>query len=593
MKASKLLFLSAIFVMLILCTIVFAWKLRFEAIRRAEKTPGRWGERPMDAPGDEPIPEPPEEPVEPLPYFEGLLTAEEIEIIGEKYRPIFEEPRILNAMRDSANVPYVDWARDQQRRLLDAIIFYEGNDGCCGLYPEGHERADLDRMPDFELEEREDVTVMNFLGESAKFVMISHMAWHLFIEANAKTPWRLTDFSDGALIVLFERDHTQPRLGKQYFVVNVHPAECFAIIRGWDREAWDTSETLVRPTVRETIINVMRFIGERTVHYKGGSLISWHPTDSDWPYWMRDRHGEVIMEGGEPVPLDRLPTPREILIERHPHRIRIGEIDWPNASRHHIVPGCWGTSKLVKSLLSSINIPVKLEGDYYRPFGGDSSLCFPDVDGHVYYVHHSDNLCMPHWMQGLLRTARRLEGRERWDDPDFSPLGAHPTGYSILHEDLLPWSSYSFNVEQLEISAEDSDRILEEFGVVFRDMAFCFDQRMLALRAMSAPLTVHLLYERWRELEGMLPRDVLTSNERREFLRILDAELDRRRAARPGVEDPMEMFASELRQLYRLKTGLPWDGDQDGDGFQNYRDRHPYMVDREPDEGAWRTATEF
>ncbi len=65
----------------------------------------------------------------------------------------------------------------------------------------------------------------------------------------------------------------------------------------------------------------------------------------------------------------------------------------------------------MKHFPSSINIPVKLMGDYMQ-FKGHSGLSFPDVGEDTYYIHHSDNIAVANYFNGLKNTTRYIEGGE-------------------------------------------------------------------------------------------------------------------------------------------------------------------------------------
>lgn len=149
---------------------------------------------------------------EPLPYFEDLLTYWEIAKYGYKYRPLFDNPKILNALRTRERVPHVDWDSELQLRLLRTIFTYDANNGNIHIspdYTEYSERFMQDQMPDFEMgivnmpPNAEWVQYMRFNDEYEAHRMINHMAWHLFIEANHLVPWSLTDLPDEALSVLY------------------------------------------------------------------------------------------------------------------------------------------------------------------------------------------------------------------------------------------------------------------------------------------------------------------------------------------------------------------------------------------------------
>ena len=96
---------------------------------------------------------------------------------------------------------------------------------------------------------------------------------------------------------------------------------------------------------------------------------------------------------GERIPLNRLPTIREILIQRDPHHNTRIRPDDPVGPQYHIVNGCWGGSKVIHSLLTAINIPVQMEGNYHS-FSGHSGLIFPDLNGETYQIIHTDNVYM-------------------------------------------------------------------------------------------------------------------------------------------------------------------------------------------------------
>ena len=152
------------------------------------------------------------------------------------------------------------------------------------------------------------------------YIQINHMAWSLYLEANNIVPWSLFDFSASSLELIFYKKFSQPSLAKQFFALNFNILESFKIITGSLREPGDHQNSLVAENRFQTILNALRFVGKRVKHFSGSSSNSMGPGHTYWPYRKRDAHGHPMHdEHGVRVPLNRLPTIKEILIQRDPH----------------------------------------------------------------------------------------------------------------------------------------------------------------------------------------------------------------------------------------------------------------------------------
>lgn len=512
-----------------------------------------------------------------IPYLDELLPPEERDLLGEKYRPIFTNENILQALTFDGLTPFPRWEKELQKKFLQTLVFLEKNQGAAipsfdGACRNGENLDGCFAMRDFK------VAIMDFDPDYADYLKGTHWAWNLYVEANGLVPWSLLNYSLENLKILFYTSLSQPKLASQHFAATIDVIEDYQILRGKIREAGDSLQDLVGASALETVLNILEFVGERVTHFTGSANNNMGPSSAIWPYRAADD-----------TPLNRLPTPKEILVYRDPHHDLIRRPEGIHGPQFHIVNGCWGTSKLLQSLLASVNIPVRLQGDYLN-FGGHSGVKFAEVEGHEYYLHHSDDLYHFPWTYGILKAKESLTGSEKWNGGNFAPFSSISAGYSVLHTDKAPLINHQKILNALGVPPEKVNLFEAQLGADFGDYDD-FDGRVLALRAVANP-SAQNLYTRCVEpgLERRhLPLEFLTDEEEAMMIQTMDLILIAKRLARlfdrPSC---MELFFRELNDLYKKKTGLDLKGDEDGDGFENHRDCRVYAPDGDPCEDAFR-----
>lgn len=521
-----------------------------------------------------------------IPYLDALLPPDEADLLGEKYRPIFTNEKILKAISYDLLKFFPDWDSASQKEFLETIAFLEKNHGAEMPPFEGSAN------PYFQMADLR-VSIMQFVPEFANYLQRTHIAWNLYLEANQLVPWSILNYSSENLKILFHTSLQQPKLGNQHFTADIDPTENYKIVRGMLREPGDAAQDLVGDTALETVLNAVSFLGEHVTHFIGSARNDMGPRSAIWPYRTRDDQGNILNDAqGNPVPLNRLPTPKDILIFRDPHHDLAQHPEGVLGPQYHIVNGCWGASKLLQSLLGSVNLPVALVGDYVN-FGGHSGVKFAEVEGHEYFLNHADDMYHFAWAYGLLKPKEILNGNELWGVAGFTPFKEAIPGYSILHTDHPPFTAdHASILNALKIEGDKIDLFNRELGNDFGGYEG-FDLRVLALRAMSHP-SAQNLYTRCLEpgLERRhLPLDFLTGPEEAAFIQTLDFQIVIRRVLHLGQPATcIDLFSNELNDLYKKKTGLDLKGDEDKDGFENYRDCRVYSPDNAPCEDAIKQA---
>lgn len=538
-----------------------------------------------DAPEEEAVEDNPEAAL--VPYFDTLLSPEQRAGRSEKYRPLFSNERLLSHIRINRFEDWSTWGDDLRRQLLEYIVHFEAVNG--QSLPPFQGNCTMDPGPNACYQTSSFRVAATLLNQDyAQYVQLSHIAWNLYVEANRLVPWSILDYSDESLAILFGSEITQPVLYGWVFGLNRDSTENYKIVRGSLRADGDSQEDLVGETSTLSVLNLLQFVGERITHIRGTSSNSTGPDYAIWPYTARDAEGNTLLDAnGDKIPLDREPTPREILVLSDQHRDLVRHPEDAHGPHYHIVNGCWGASQLMRALLSSINLPIELLGDY-ASFGGHSGMRFLEVDGEDYIMQHSDNFYYYAWAYGLLKPRNTVTGSEIWTDLLFQPLQDFMTGYSVLHNNEMPRDSEGFVNEHV-----DADH-REEFGAQLPNPFSTYtdlDMRVLAVRSLSNPPSIQNLYTRCAEpgLERRhLPTTYLTNQEEAAYRPMMDARIAADRQSRGQNLSCFELYYQELNELYKSKTGLSLDGDEDGDGFTNNRDCNVYSPDNAPCEGAFR-----
>lgn len=533
---------------------------------------------------------PPENSGSDVSYFNLVEADANRETLDNKYSEIFKNERILAAISTSSDGRFTEWNDELRLKLLDMILFFEAHPDGRAMPPfEGSCVFDSADNPCYRMSDLPKPN-MQLDSEYAEYIYLSQAAWHLFVEANHITPWSIADYSDENLAILFESALSQPRIWRQFFVANLDITENYRIVTGLLRERGDNTDTLVGETSLNTILNVTQFVGERVTHFRGSSSNGMGPSWAIWPYRARNEAGEALYdENGIRVPLPRLPTPMEILIFRDPHHDIRARADAANGPQYHVVNGCWGSSQLLKNLLASINIPVELVGDYFN-FGSHSGVRFAEIEGNSYYLNHSDDFYLIPWTYGLLAAREELDGVEHWAAENFAPFAGYVKGYSVFHTSERPMMDPNEIIEALEIQNDMLDLFHRELPNPFGGLED-FSMRVLAIRAMSNTPSVQTLYGRCTEPDvnrRHMPLSYMTAEEEIAFANHLDGIINDRRIGMGGGANCFELFFNELNEIYTKKTGLQLMNDDDGDGFQNHRDCHPYLADDRACEGAFR-----
>lgn len=535
---------------------------------------------------------PPVEQRATIPYVDALLSPDEAALLGEKYRAIFSNETILKTISDGLLKSFPDWDSVPQKEFLETIAFFEKNRGAEMPPFEGACHLEGPDNPCFQIVDLR-VSRMQFVSEYANYLLRTHIAWNLYLEANQLLPWSILNYSSENLKILFHSSIPQPGLGNQQFGADMDIIENYKIVRGMLREPNDAAQDLVGTSALETMLNTVAFLGERVTHFTGSARNDMGPRSNIWPYRARDAQGNVLNDAnGDRIPLSRLPTPKDILIYRDPHHDLVKNPDGVFGPQFHIVNGCWGSSKLLQSLLASVNLPVALVGDYFN-FGGHSGVKFAEVEGHEYYLSHADDMYHFAWSYGLLKPKELLTGNELWGVEGFSPFKEVTPGYGVLHTDHAPLTKdHPSILGALKVEGDKIDLFNLELGDDFGGYEG-FDLRVLALRAMSHP-SAQNLYTRCLEpgLERRhLPLEFLTGPEEAALIQTLDFQIVIRRVLRLGQPATcLDLFSNELNDLFKKKTGLELKGDEDKDGFENYRDCRIYAPDNAPCEDAIKQA---
>ncbi len=550
---------------------------------------GQEGDEDAAAPADDANAGAPDAASEPVPYFDALLTAEQREGRSEKYRPIFSNERLLSRISLNRFDFWPAWSDDLRRTLLEYIIHFEETQGD-SLPPFGGDCV-LSPGPNACYQTQTFRVASTLLNQDyADYVRLSHIAWNLYVEANRLVPWSLLDYSDASLSLLFGADFTQPVSYGGVFGLNTDSTENYKIMTGSLRAPGDTDNDLIGENATASLLNTLQFVGERITHIRGTSSNTAGPSSAIWPYAARDEQGHALLDAaGDRVPLDRMPTPREILVLSDPHHDLARHPEDAHGPHYHIVNGCWGASQLLRALLTSVNLPVYLEGDY-AGYGGHSGITFLEIDGEDYRMQHSDNFYYYAWAYGLLKPRGRVSGTEIWSDLLFQPMADFMEGYNVLHDSDLPLDSEAFVATHVDAAhqAEFAAQLPNPFST-FSDL----DMRVMALRALANPPSIQNRYTRCAEpgLERRhIPTTYLTAQEEQAYRTTTDALIATDRQERGQNLSCFDLYHDELDTLYKAKTGVSLDGDEDNDGFVNHRDCNLYAPDNAPCEGAFKQA---
>ncbi len=539
-----------------------------------------------------PAPVPTAPAVNPVPFFDTLLTPEQTNQRSEKYRALFTNERVLRAISFPQEGSFPAWPDDLKRTFLNMIIVYEDNQGQslppmnvnCSLDGQVNPCYQMRNIPRPNLE---------LTADYARYVQMTQMAWHLYVEANHLVPWSILNYSQENLNILFDTSFTQPRLGRQFYMANLDILESYRIVTGLLRAPGDSANNLVGANALETMLNVTQFLGERLTHERGTSDNNLGPGSNIWPYRTRDNLGNLLRDNqGDFIPLNRLPTPREVLVYFDPHHDLEIHPEALVGPQYHIINGCWGASALVKELMSAINLPVIMIGDYIN-FGSHSGAQFAEIEGNTYFMSHSDNLYFYEWAYRLITLKDPLQGRELWGFDGFSPFREMLAGYSVFHTNRTNIQFNAITLESLGFGVEQIARLRQEFSNNFGGPSD-YDLRVLAVRAISNPPPVQNLFAKCEEVpftsRRHLPLTYLTELEAILYERALGIEILRRRNANPqnGANlSCFELFHDEMNDIYKKKTGVELRGDEDQDGFENYRDCNLYQPDQQACEGAF------
>ncbi len=532
----------------------------------------------------------------PIPYLDNFLTPQERAGWDEKYRAIFTSNQVLQSIALLENGAFPQWNDAQKDKLFDMILFYETHPNRDALPPAPADCVFDDAAhPCYQMQNLPRQNV-EFTADYTRYLQLTQIAWHLYVEANRLVPWSILNYSPESLNYLFGNTFNQPGLWHQFFVTDVNIVEDYRLMRGNLREAGDRAGDLVGPTALKTILNTALFLGERLTHFKGSSNNTMGPATANiWPYRMRDAQGNLLRDAqGNAVPLPRHPTPKEILIYRDPHKNpqdpqNLGGVDVYSSlgPQFHITNGCWGTSALLRALLSSVNIPVEMMGDY-ASWSGHSGVRFAEIEGNNYSIHHSDDLYLYEWIYGLLNRDNLLDGQEIWQNENFHPFEDRGwlSGYSVFHTNLNRNDVIRITPAELGLTPDLLQELYEGFSGYID-----YDLRTLALRAATHPSSVQNLYTFCSENpyidQRHIPVNYLTQWETDQFKTKLSLELLGRQIANPLTPNCFDLFFNSLNALSKKKTGLELRGDEDRDGIENYRDCNVYGPDRQPCEGAF------
>jgi len=549
---------------------------------------------PSIQPSPSPSPPPPSAaPQSPVPFFDTLLTPEQRGGRSEKYRPLFTNDRVLNAIGLPPQGSFPQWDDESKKELLLMLIFYEEMNGQslppftgnCVLDSRNNPCYVMDGIPRHHL---------SLIPEFARYVNLTQIAWHLYVEANHLVPWSILNYSPENLSILFDNSFSQPRLGAQYYMANFDITEQYKIIRGTLRAPIDTNEDLVGQSALGTILNSGQFLGERLTHERGVAHNNLGPSSEFWPYRARDPQGNPLYDAQDiRIPLPRHPTPKEILIYFNSHHDLQIHPEAVFGPQYHIINGCWGGSALIKALLSSVNLPVELVGDYFN-FGGHSGVRFKEIEGNDYSIIHTDDLYFYEWAYGLIRSNTLLDGEENWGIDEFSPFQELIPGYSVFQTNRTIQDFFRLTLEGLGLNPDQINLLRQELYGEFGG-ALDYDLRILAVRAIAARPPVQHLYMYCSEQpfteRRHLPLNFLTDAEVEAYKVSLNFNLLLRRFSifpRNNQLSCLELFFNEINAIYKSKTGLELRGDEDHDGFENYRDCNIYQADPEPCEEAFR-----
>lgn len=229
-----------------------------------------------------------------------------------KYDSLLNDPNIAEAIvweNASGSTKYSDWSADKKTQLLNLC-------------------TDLDSNAPFPINHPPDLTEDRyFIPDDAWMIYLTHVAHSLWLEANHKVSWSITDFSADQLSLLLDS-----RTLMKYDPPDQYSFDAYNVmgrVTDWDiRFSYDFMEIhdFIKSTQDSTVYAFAYWCRKYLLHIAGSSS---NPDGYEALYGYR----------GYPLVnriLDPLPE-----------------------TYGHLSAGCWGTSGLFAAVMRSVNIPVE------------------------------------------------------------------------------------------------------------------------------------------------------------------------------------------------------------------------------------------
>ncbi|MEZ4449721.1 MAG: hypothetical protein R3B09_09585 [Nannocystaceae bacterium] len=416
----------------------------------------------------------------------------------------------------------------------------------------------------------------------------ARLAFFVFLDANNVVDWSILDYDKLVL-----RDMATPFGTPEAYDIDI--TENYNLLTGnlstpeadsyYYPEAGGSlaGQPVLVPSwdYRRNAARVAAFLHQRVWHVKDFD-------DSKMPHRKRDANGNPI-DGHY---LDRGPTPKEVLLQRDPHRVvnAANQALYFVQERGHLIKGCYGGARLAKALFTSIGLSAQVsalpEDGGGAPDIPHKAFSFTAPDGAVFHVGHADNLYNNPFVQSALRTWSELSPIEDWFDnarpANFRSHPDHDLGHSIFVEaDSLQATRFSA-VMPPGLNAGDGESF-QYYGGNFtnnlHDTGFTRVQALRSLAAveddMAGPLDLFTRCAASPVVWQNIPFGGLTPDEEEHYGAALDDALATSHGDARTTRCSSPVFP-ELAQMYFLRTGVTLTGDADGDGIPNAQDPRAY-----------------
>ncbi|MBI5698937.1 hypothetical protein HZC35_01325 [Candidatus Saganbacteria bacterium] len=281
-------------------------------------------------------------------FSSGELARMAAERVREKYTNFLRgNPNIRNAIvwqnfgSDEHLYHYdSDWSPAMKEMLFQFLIIYETG----GAYPYNEPPVPQAGSDDY-------TTILS--QYDGWHLYLANIAFSLFVEANRLVPWRITSYTSEQLAILFDNyeifSHGDFDL-RFRMATAWNPKYCYDFL---------VARNMIKENQTLTVYALTDWTRKYLRHIKA-----------------EDPPLHTIYEYNGAPPIDKILTPR----------YSDTRFIWQS-----IIYGCHGTTAVFKSVLRSINIPVK-EGSFpeTRAGGWHSRAVFPTVGGGTGIIHSDD-----------------------------------------------------------------------------------------------------------------------------------------------------------------------------------------------------------